>query len=113
LGGGEPLSQAKFAAMVLMRCKSKQIHTVVETSGYGPWPKLKEIMLYTDLFLFDLKHMNPAKHHRNTGVDNNLILVNLTRLIQEGKEVIIRTPIIPGFNDTREEIGKIARYGLS
>lgn len=111
LGGGEPLTQSEFATMILMRCKSKGIHTAVETAGYGSWRKLKDMMRYTDLFLFDVKHLNSIKHLEYTGVDNQSILCNLRNLVRGGKEVIIRTPVIPGFNDTREEIGRIARYG--
>ena len=109
LGGGEPLYQSRFAAALLATCKNKGIHTAVETAGHSPWPDLERLLAYTDLFLYDLKHVDAEKHRRFTGVDLSIILDNLERLGRKGQPIIVRTPIIPGFNDTPREMEAIAR----
>lgn len=108
LGGGEPLSQSRFAAALLAACKKKGIHTAVETTGHSPWTDLERFLTHTDLFLYDLKHVDAEKHRRFTGVGLSFILDNLERLGQTGQPIIVRTPIIPGFNDTPHEINAIA-----
>jgi pyruvate formate lyase activating enzyme len=70
LGGGEPLAQADFAAEILMKCKKKGLHTTIETAGYVPWPQIEKVLPYTDLFVYDVKHMDPGKHSNIIGVDN-------------------------------------------
>jgi pyruvate formate lyase activating enzyme len=113
LGGGEPFSQAEFAAALLKGCRAKGIHTAVETAGPVPWPHIEGALPYIDLFLFDLKHMDPGKHTRATGADNRLILENLERLARSGVPVILRTPVIPGFNDTIAELNAILGHARS
>lgn len=108
LGGGEPLAQPDFAATILEASKRKGLHTVIETAGHIPWVHFEKVLPYTDLFLFDVKHMDPEIHRNFTGKDNSLILANLEKLVQRAN-VIIRTPVIPGFNDTRDQISAIAR----
>ena len=109
LGGGEPLAQPRFAAAVLRLAKDRGIHTAVETAGPVPFSAFEAVMELTDLFLFDLKHADPAKHLDATGVELKSVLDNLARLVEAGKEVIARTPVIPGFNDTEAEIAAVAR----
>jgi len=113
LGGGEPLVQADFAAAILKKCKGKMLHTAVETAGCVPWPLMEKVIPYTDLFLYDVKHMDSKIHQQNTGVDNQLIVANLERLIERGKEVVVCTPLIPGFNDSADQISAIARHVAS
>jgi pyruvate formate lyase activating enzyme len=113
LGGGEPFSQAEFAAALLKGCGAKGIHTAVETAGPVPWSHLEGALPHIDLFLYDLKHMDPEKHSRATGADNRLILENLERLARSGAPLILRTPVIPGFNDTVPELKAILRHGRS
>ena len=113
MGGGEPLAQADFAAAVLKKCKEKGLHTAVETAGHVPLPQMEKVLPYTDLFLYDVKHMDPQKHRENTGMDNKLILANLRMLIQAKKRVLVCVPLIPGFNDTPAEVGAIARFAAS
>ena len=113
VGGGEPLAQADFAAAILKKCKEKGLHTAVETAGHVPWPQMEKVLPYTDLFLYDVKHMDPQKHREITGMDNQLILANLRRLVQEKKRVVVCVPLIPGFNDTPAEVGAIARFAAS
>jgi pyruvate formate lyase activating enzyme len=110
VGGGEPLAQADFAAAILKKCKEKGLHTAVETAGHVPWPQIERVLPYTDIFLYDVKHMDPKKHCVNIGADNRLILTNLRRLIERKKHVVVCVPVIPGFNDAATEIGAIAHY---
>lgn len=102
--GGEPLMQAGFLLQVLKKCKEENLHTVVDTSGYGKQEYLNSILPYTDLFLFDLKLMDSTAHERFTGVDNRQILENLDFLIEKKASIIVRFPVIPGVNDTPENI---------
>ena len=80
LSGGEPLAQAEFAAALLQALKREGMHTALDTSGYAPWEQLEKCAEYTDLFLYDIKHLDPVQHERLTGTDNVLILENLRRL---------------------------------
>jgi pyruvate formate lyase activating enzyme len=113
LGGGEPLGQADFAAAILRHCKDSGVHTAIETAGHAPWPQVEKILPYIDLFLYDVKHMDPQKFYETMGVDNQLILANLKRLVQRKKVVVVCVPVIPGFNDTPAEIGAIAHHAAS
>jgi pyruvate formate lyase activating enzyme len=108
LGGGDPIFNPAFAAEILRECKRRGIHTAVETAGYASWPAFEELITDTDLFLFDVKHMDPAVHKRYTGADNGKILDNLEKLRNAGKRIIVRTPVIPGFNDQEDDISGIA-----
>ena len=108
LGGGEPLAQPEFASAVLQESKRRGLHTVVETCGYVPWSAVAQSLPWTDLFLFDLKHVDPAKHQLYIGGDVRVILSNLSRLAVTGRPIIVRIPVIPTFNDTAAEIAAIA-----
>ena len=103
---GEVLSQAEFSTRKLLQlCYDSNIHTAIETSGYGEWEKLKEMAKYTDLFLYDIKHMNPITHGALTGVSNVPILQNLESLIEMGKQIIIRVPFTGIQRDRRKPDG--------
>ena len=104
LSGGEPLVQAEFTAALLKALQEQGIHTALDTSGYAPWEQLAACAVYTDLFLYDIKHLEPLRHQQLTGVDNALILANLRRLAQSGAHIWLRIPIIPGLNDTPEHL---------
>jgi pyruvate formate lyase activating enzyme len=108
LGGGEPLAQSDFAREILARCRLHGIHTAIETCGHVPWGVLESILPWTDLFLYDLKHVDAETHRAQTGGDIALILSNLERLVGAGATVIVRVPVIPGFNDTAGDIRAIA-----
>jgi pyruvate formate lyase activating enzyme len=108
LGGGEPLSQLDFARALLARCRAAGLHTAVETCGYLPWELLAAVLPVTDLFLYDLKHLDAARHAAETGGGVALILENLGRLAATGAAVIVRVPVVPGFNDDPETIRAIA-----
>ena len=113
LGGGEPLAQAEFARGILMECRVRGIHTAIETCGHVPWPAIKAMLPWTDLFLFDLKHLDALKHRTHTGGDVDLILSNLKRLATAVASVTLRVPVIPEFNDTPEDIRAIAERVVS
>jgi pyruvate formate lyase activating enzyme len=108
--GGEPLMQPDFLVGLLRSCRRRGIHTAVDTSGYADWAVLNGIRSFTDLFLYDLKIMNPDLHRRFTGRDNLPILDNLQRLDAAGARILIRVPVIPGINDSRANIEMIGRF---
>jgi pyruvate formate lyase activating enzyme len=109
LSGGEPLDQPGFSEGILKACKDLALHTAVETAGQVAWSGFERIIPVTDLFLFDVKHTDPAKLKDFTNGDAARILQNLKNLVMRAKQIIVRTPVIPGFNDSPEEIQKIAR----
>ena len=111
LGGGEPLVQFEFTREFLKRCKEQHLHTAIETCGYAPWAHLEKILKYVDVIYYDIKHMDPVKHKELTGVSNDLILENARQLLATKKDqVIIRVPIIPGGNDSEENIKNTAMF---
>lgn len=108
--GGEPLTQWTFLLELLHRCKIQGIHTTLDTSGLASWEVLSKVMKDTELFLYDIKHMNEACHRKFTGVSNKQILDNLKNLVGEGAMVNLRIPIIPGVNDDDENIYKTSEF---
>jgi glycyl-radical enzyme activating protein len=109
LSGGEPLEQPGFSKCILKACKKLALHTAVETAGHVSWSSFERIIPFTDLFLFDVKHTDPAKLKEFTKGDAARILQNLEKLATRAKQIIARIPVIPGFNDSPEEIQNIAR----
>lgn len=99
LGGGEPLMQPEAAANLLMACQQRGINTAVETCGYARPEALLKVAEFTDLFLFDVKHMDSARHHEMTGVHNETILSNLRLLLDNRHDVRLRLPLLRGYND--------------
>lgn len=111
LSGGSPLSQPRFTLQFLKGCREKGIHTTLDTDGYAPWETLREILDYTDLVLYDIKHMNPAVHEELTGVSNEQTLMNLEASFSLNKvPIVIRIPVIPGHNDSIENAEATARF---
>ncbi len=113
LSGGEILGQPAFAAALLHACKDNGLHTAVESTANASYDRIEQILPYLDLYLMDIKHMDSAKHKEFTGAGNELILENAKKLANSGVELIIRTPVIPGFNDTPEEIRAISKFAAS
>ena len=111
--GGECLMQADFVTSVLTRAKAMGLHCTIDTSGFVPWSSIEKTLNCCDLYLYDIKCMNPARHKEYTGVDNGLILDNLKRLSEYGKEIWIRIPVIPDFNNTSGEMTSIADFVLT
>ena len=109
LSGGEPLYQPEYALHFLRACKEQGLSTALDTCGYAPWEVLEGILEYTDLVLFDVKHLDPEMHRKGTGVSNDLIVSNLERTLDSGRvRVWIRIPLIPGFNDSEEHARAVA-----
>jgi pyruvate formate lyase activating enzyme len=94
--GGEPLMQPEFLLECLAACKHKQHHTAIDTCGHAPWGTLSQILALTDLFLYDLKLMDGARHEQQLGVSNSLILENLRNLSKRGAAIWIRFPLRSG-----------------
>lgn len=111
LSGGECLLQADFSEALLSLAKSAGISTAVESTGFGPFAAIQaQILPHLDVFLMDIKHMDTAKHREFTGQPNAPLLENALRIAQTGQSLVIRVPVVPGFNSTEQEIANIARY---
>ena len=95
---------------MLAACKAGGLHTAVDTAGNVPWFHFESILEHTDLFLYDLKIWDEEKHARFTGAGNRLIHENLQRLSDLGAAIWIRIPVIPGINDTEDEIGHLVDF---
>jgi len=110
LSGGEPTFQLDFIKMLLKKCKELHLHTALDTCGYFKWQKFKRIIPYIDLILYDIKHLNLAKHKKYTGAGNKLILENLHNIVKRNIPVQIRMPLIPGINDSLVNIKNTAKF---
>ncbi len=107
--GGEILSQAEFVAELFKRSREAGFQTNADTSGYGDPAALEKILEYSDLVFFDLKHMDPEKHKEYAGVTNELILKNLELVAKKGVPAVIRVPLIPGYNNSEENLHALGR----
>lgn len=109
LSGGEPLMQGQFAVELLKAAKKRYINTAIETTGCVNWEVLKEAAKYLDHIFYDIKILEEEKHLYYTKVSNQLILKNFHQLCREYKTlpITVRTPVIPGVNDTKEDILRI------
>lgn len=96
--GGEPLMQPDFLINTIKLMKQNNLHVALDTCGYAQPAHYNEVISAVDLVLFDLKHINSELHRENTGVDLESVLQNLKSKAQAEKPVIIRIPLIPGFN---------------
>jgi pyruvate formate lyase activating enzyme len=110
LGGGEPALQADFVAAFVRRLREKGIHVALDTSGYIAWKQYAKMLPWVDLVLLDLKHLDPRRHAAITGVPLEPIAANARRFCEEGARMWIRTPVIPGYTDSEENIAAIARF---
>lgn len=110
LSGGEPLLQFDFSYAVLEQCKAKGVHTAIETAANFPWERVAAILPVVDLVMMDIKVMDSKLHQECTGVPNERILANALKLGQQPQPLIVRTPIVPGVNDTPEQVAAIAAF---
>jgi pyruvate formate lyase activating enzyme len=108
--GGEPLMQPEYLTAVLTACRANGWHTTVDTSGYAPEKIFHNLIPLTDLFLYDLKHLDDVIHRKVTGVSNVQILRNLDLLLGSVSQIQIRFPVIPGINDAPGHLHSIGRY---
>ena len=106
LSGGEALMQHEFALAMLREARRRHINTALETCGCYPYEHLQEAACNLNMLIMDIKCMDSAKHREFTGVDNALILENFHRVCEDfpNIKILVRTPVIPGFNDTEEDI---------
>lgn len=110
LGGGEVLMQPEAASSLLMACKQEGINTAIETCGYAKLESVLKVAEFTDLFLFDIKHIDSDRHFELTGVRNEQILENLKELLRRKYKVKIRMPLLKGVNDRKEDIEDIMKF---
>ncbi len=108
--GGEPFMQPEFLAEALRECRKSGYHTAIDTSGYFQSEILKQVLPHTNLFLFDIKHLDPVKHLEYTGVSNIMILQNLSKIIKSGNDIMLRIPILPGINDDVVHLNALRDY---
>jgi len=110
LSGGEPTVQSQFCQALLAECHRWGVNTVLDTCGYVRWEVLKPILAHVDLVHYDLKHLEDARHMVGTGVSNEIILNNVRRIAKCGIPIVIRVPLIPGYNDTSDHIDLVGRF---
>ena len=110
LSGGEALCQPDFAVALLQACSEYGIHTAMESTGYADFNVIERYLPYLDVFLMDIKHTDSKKHEMFTTKSNELILENARKIAETGGKLIIRVPVIPDFNHTKEEIKAIADF---
>lgn len=112
LSGGEPFMQVEFTLELLKEAKKRRMNTAMETSGYAAWENMEEACRYLDTVLFDIKCMDEQKHIKYTGVSNKLILDNFEKMCESFPDLnkIVRTPIVPEFNDTEEDIFAVVDF---
>lgn len=108
--GGEPFIQPDFLLEACLACRDEGIHTAVETCGHVPWRVMEKAVAGLDLVFFDLKHADPEIHARFTGASNRMILDNLRKLSAVFSPLIVRIPVIPGFNDSNESMVHIFHF---
>ena len=110
VSGGEAFVQHEFLLELLKTCKSLGWHTAIETTGYTTTEVLDEVVPYLDLVMMDIKHVDPEVHKEYTGVSNERILENALYISHLAKEMIVRVPVIPGFNSDKNVIAAIAKF---
>ena len=111
VSGGEALLQWEFVRELLKKCQQASLHTALDTTGYCEWENMRQVLLHTDLVLFDVKHTDPRRHKERTGVPNDRILRNLERAASMTK-VWLRVPVVPGFNDSEPNMHSTAELAL-
>lgn len=108
--GGEPFFQEDFLRGLVENFYSKGVHQGVETSGYFNFERLEDVILKLDHIFLDIKHMDPGRHRELTGLSNDLILENISKIARLKKEVVVRIPLIKNINDSRSNIEKTAEF---
>lgn len=103
LSGGEIFTQFEFAKNILKQAKKLSIHTAIETTAFTTKEKFKDLIQYADFIYTDLKHYDSDKHLKVVGSDNKLIIENITYAFKNNKNIILRIPVIPDFNNSLED----------
>lgn len=104
LSGGEPTMQPTFALAILEGAQKHGLHTAIETCGFVRWDVLAGILQATDLVIYDIKHLDTVQHKKLVGAGNELILKNLEAIAKQNKDILVRIPLIPGLNDSEENL---------
>jgi pyruvate formate lyase activating enzyme len=113
ISGGEPLLQPHFTAGLLAAAKRLGLHTVLDTCGHASWESFERLRGDVDLFLYDLKLVDAARHRRYTRVGNHRILANLRRLSELGHRIVLRLPVVPGITDDAENVQAVRALAAS
>jgi pyruvate formate lyase activating enzyme len=108
--GGEPMTQAGFVRELCELCKEAGLHVALDTCGLVPWERYEQVLPLVDLVLYDLKILDTERHQAATGVGNDRILDNARRIAATGMPVWVRTPIIPGYTDSEENIAGLGEF---
>ncbi|MDR1572455.1 MAG: glycyl-radical enzyme activating protein [Clostridiales Family XIII bacterium] len=104
LSGGEVMLQWEFAAELLAACKDSRIHTCVESALCCGWEAARSVFAHADMVISDIKHMDSGRHREITGAGNEPILENLIRTVEAGKPLVLRIPVVAGYNNSEENI---------
>jgi len=110
LSGGEPMLQREYTTALLRGAKARGYHTALDTCGFAPWESFERLRGLVDVFLYDVKLMDDARHRRFTGVTNVPILENLQALSAHGHHIVLRVPVIPGVSDDAENLEALAVF---
>lgn len=114
LSGGEAMLQPDFGVGILRACHDSGINTAIETTCIAPWETVERYIEHLDYMLMDIKHMDCDKHREFTSQPNTRILENARRVAESGKvNLTVRVPVIPGFNNTPEEIRAISEFAAT
>jgi pyruvate formate lyase activating enzyme len=113
ISGGEPLLNPEFTRELLRALKKENISVGVDTCGHVPWANIEKVLPYVDFFLWDIKHMDSEEHRKFTGVSHNLILSNVLSVSKRNIPLYIRVPVIPGYNDSEENIRATCEFASS
>jgi pyruvate formate lyase activating enzyme len=113
LTGGEPTMQPHLAEALLILARNAGLTTAMETCGHTRWSVFESLLPHLDTVLFDVKHLDSETHRRATGVGNELILANLHHLVNAGAHVVLRIPVVPGFNDDIAHFDRVADLAAS
>lgn len=113
ISGGEVLMQPHFAGALMQACKREGINTAIETSSYADPKTVESLLPWLDYALCDIKHVDDQKHQQYTGRSNKIILENIRKIGMSGTDLVIRIPVIPGFNSTEKEIEMISTYAAA
>jgi pyruvate formate lyase activating enzyme len=113
LSGGEAMAQPEFAEAIFRACHDRGFNTAIETTAFAERDVVARLIPHIDHVMMDIKHMDSAKHKEYTGQPNEKILDNARWIAENANHLVIRVPVIPGFNDTPEEIAAIARFAES
>ncbi len=113
LSGGEFLFQPDFAEGLLKTSVDEGISTAVETTSFAQFSVIERVLPYIDNYLMDIKHVDPIKHKMFTTQSNEIILENAKKIAPIARRMVVRVPVVPTFNDTKEEIRAIAQFAAT